>query len=469
MSQYYIYKCIRKDTNEVFYVGSTSNKYRMHNWNRADQPYFLQVVLEAGEENCISEVIEVCNESERFDREAYWTLYYWQDYDLVNRTIANNQYTDDLRKLVFNEDVRQHMRDTWTEERRHQQALRAKQMSTGHTMWRDANLLAQMKVNVQKWWTEERRHERSEMYKGANNPNYGNGDKVRGELNGMYRVHLTGELNGMYGKKHSESTRQLITIRLKEYYNDPKNKESIMQTREKAKETISNKYKLPVSEIFLSVQGEGHTAGAITIFIRLFGCPLSCSYCDSAYATKGDDCTIMTVDEIVAKCNELSRTDAESTNFCRQVCLTGGEPLQYDTTKALIRKLSSNGYYIDVETSGAISTADFVKGLEESYVRFTVDYKCPSSGMESFMKDEVFKSLRRKDSLKFVVGDEADLVRMTEILDKYSPKCSIYVSPVFGKIELIDIAEFIMCHHLYNVNMQVQLHKLIWQPDMRGV
>ena len=115
---YYIYRCIRTDTNEVFYVGSTKDKSRLSYWELRDQPYFYALVMSIGVENCKSEVIEEVPETDRFEREAYWTLYYWARYDLVNQVIANNQYTPKLRNLVFNDDVRARMSAAWTEERR---------------------------------------------------------------------------------------------------------------------------------------------------------------------------------------------------------------------------------------------------------------------------------------------------------------------------------------------------------------
>lgn len=135
----YIYKCCRRDTSEVFYVGSTCYQERMNYFLRYDQPYFLSVVLEAGLTNCFSEVIETCSEEDRFDREAYWTCYYLEKFDLVNRTIANNRYNEELREAVFNEEVKQKMREAWSNERRKQQAERSRAMMLNLHMWEDAD------------------------------------------------------------------------------------------------------------------------------------------------------------------------------------------------------------------------------------------------------------------------------------------------------------------------------------------
>lgn len=457
----YIYRCIRGDTGEVFYVGSTIDKRRLNYWKRYDQPYFLAVVESVGVENCRSEIIETVPEEIRFDREAYWTLYYFERYDLANRTIADNRYTPELKDKVFSPEIRQKMSDAWTEERRRQQALRAHLCAYGRHIWEDVEKLSQMKENVRAWWTDARRAERSNMYKGENNPNYGKGEKVRGELNGMYGVHLTGELNGMWGKKHSAETRKLISERAKAAVNTP-------EARQKFKESITLKNKsveaartLPISEIFYSLQGEGRHSGEPTIFIRMFGCPLDCSYCDSHYATKGEDFIHVPVNEIIEKVEQLAPK-------CRNICVTGGEPLIHPNTRTLLRRLAERKYIVDVETCGAVDPTPFY--ISDKPVSFTVDYKCPSSGMEAKMLPEVFNNIRKKDTLKFVVGTKEDLEAMLREVRTHKFPCPVYVSPVFGEVTNQEIAEFILSHEeLTDVKMQLQIHKYVWDKDKRGV
>ena len=101
----------------------------------------------------------------------------------------------------------------------------------------------------------------------------------------------------------------------------------------------------------------------------------------------------------------------------------------------------------------------------------TADYKLPSSGMEKYMLTENFSYLTLRDSVKFVVGDMRDLARAEEIINEYglTEKCRVYFSPVFGKIKPVEIAEFMKKRRLNDVRLQLQLHKIIWEPDMRGV
>jgi 7-carboxy-7-deazaguanine synthase len=100
-----------------------------------------------------------------------------------------------------------------------------------------------------------------------------------------------------------------------------------------------------------------------------------------------------------------------------------------------------------------------------------MDYKLPSSGMEEAMLTENFDCLNENDTVKFVAGTAADLERMLEIINTYAliGRCGVYVSPVYGKIELTDIVDFMKINNLNGVNMQLQLHKIIWDPEKRGV
>lgn len=459
---YYIYKCIRTDTDEVFYVGSTKDKSRLSYWERRDQPYFYALVIAIGVENCKSAVIEEVSETDRFEREAYWTLYHWARYDLVNRVIANNQLTPELRNLVFNDDVRARMSKAWTEERRRQQAERAHIIMSGHKLWEDTDRLNRMKNSLKAYWTEERRNERSLRYRGENNPNFGNHTGVAGEKNGMYGVSLSGEKNGMYGKKHSTETRALMSERVRKAVNNPNYIANRRKTMEKKKQDRIQSEKIAISEIFYSLQGEGRLAGKPTVFIRTFGCPLACSYCDTMYANNGTDFTQMTVPEIMNKVYELAPD-------CNNICVTGGEPLAQPHIVRLLRELAAGHYWVEVETSGSIDINKFACG-KDSTIHFTIDYKCPSSAMEDKMLPQIFENFRSKDTLKFVVGSEQDLERMLEVMQLYKISAPVFISPVFGKIELATIANFILTHkELQESRLQVQLHKLIWDSNKRGV
>lgn len=212
-----------------------------------------------------------------------------------------------------------------------------------------------------------------------------------------------------------------------------------------------------VSEIFSSIDGEGIRAGYPVTFIRLHGCPLSCSYCDSTYATEGDDYTLMSMEEII---NEVYNKGLF------RVTLTGGEPLNNEFAYDLVLELRTRGYEVNIETNGSFPIDRF-SHLNNTII--TMDYKCYSSGMTDKMDVDNFMYLRRQDVLKFVVGDINDLNQMRDILNQYRIYCNVFVSPVFGKIDPKDIVTYLLDNNLENVRLQLQMHKIIWDPNMRGV
>lgn len=207
--------------------------------------------------------------------------------------------------------------------------------------------------------------------------------------------------------------------------------------------------KLLVNEIFDSIEGEGKRAGELATFIRLTGCNLRCSYCDTAYAFKeGKEMSLEAIEEAVNRFN---------------VTLTGGEPLMQDVHR-LIELFDT--HEINIETNGSMDIEPYKK---YPHVFFTIDYKCTSSGMSNKMLESNFKQLRPQDVLKFVVGCKEDLLQAKEICNRYFPVCQVYVSPVFGKIEPAEIVEFIKDNNLAEWKIQLQLHKFIWNPQERGV
>lgn len=214
---------------------------------------------------------------------------------------------------------------------------------------------------------------------------------------------------------------------------------------------------MKVIEIFNSIDGEGKRAGELTTFIRLAGCNLQCPYCDTKYSWSDKDATEMSVLEIA---------EFVSRNGYTNVTITGGEPLIHPDIKVLLRALSMKGCDVNVETNGSIDIDRF----RCPHVFFTVDYKCPSSGMEDKMCFSMFNKLRGEDVLKFVVGSRDDLQtarRVTQLLDDHS--CLIYISPVFGQIEPAEIVQFMQEHRMEDWRIQLQLHKFIWDPNKRGV
>ena len=149
------------------------------------------------------------------------------------------------------------------------------------------------------------------------------------------------------------------------------------------------------------------------------------------------------------------------------VTITGGEPLLQNQTEMmhLLSALSFNGYEINIETNGTMMP--LLHSL--SNIFYTVDYKTDASGMSSRMNMDVMKSLSDKDVLKFVVGSIDDCKQAKYIIDSINTAAAIYFSPVFGMIEPKDIVKFLLENNMYNCHVQVQLHKVIWPADMRGV
>lgn len=209
-----------------------------------------------------------------------------------------------------------------------------------------------------------------------------------------------------------------------------------------------------VTEIFYSVQGESTHAGRPCVFVRLTGCPLRCSWCDTEYAFHGG--ADMTIDEVTARVNAYE---------CSLVEITGGEPLHQPAAIPLIERLCADGFEVLIETSGAIDI-----GQVDRRARIIMDIKCPGSGMTDRMQWSNLAKLSRHDEAKFVVKDRADYEWARELLRQHNlaTRCHVLFSPVFGELDLRCLAEWILADRL-PVRFQIQLHKIIWSPDMRGV
>lgn len=223
---------------------------------------------------------------------------------------------------------------------------------------------------------------------------------------------------------------------------------------------------MKVVEIFTSIDGEGKRAGLPTTFIRLHGCNLNCSFCDTRYGCEGDDYCVMSVKEIVEWCDSMG---------VKSVTLTGGEPLIHPGAKMLVEQLLELGYWVNVETNGTVDVNKFRDSLitgrkyGTSRLFFTVDYKCPGSGMHTHMQQDMYSRLLPTDVVKFVVSDQADMDFALSVMETIQTDAEIYFSPVFGAIEPKEIVDYIMEHKLYDCRVQLQLHKLIWDPNKRGV
>lgn len=217
-----------------------------------------------------------------------------------------------------------------------------------------------------------------------------------------------------------------------------------------------------IAEIFSSINGEGMRAGQLATFIRFCGCNLNCTYCDTAWANQPDsDFQIMTASEIITSVKNLKN---------KNITITGGEPLIQPDIKKLLEALAESGdFCVEIETNGSVLLEPFCS--LQNKPSFTMDYKLPGSGMENCMETENFRFLTAEDTVKFVVGNNDDLLRAKEIIDKFglSGQCHLYISPVFGKIDPVEIVCFMKANQMDGVNLQLQMHKIIWDSQMRGV
>lgn len=216
---------------------------------------------------------------------------------------------------------------------------------------------------------------------------------------------------------------------------------------------------MKVIEKFISINGEGMKQGELAIFIRLAGCNLRCTYCDTTYSFINPKYTEESAQEILTYC-----LDSGITN----VTLTGGEPLIHDGVYDLIKALSMNNFNIEIETNGSVSIKDY---LDLDNVSFTLDYKTACSKTNRFMDFDNYKYLRRKDSIKFVCASISDLEESLDIINKYNliNKCNLIFSPVWDAIKFEDIVNFMKEHKLNKARMQLQIHKIIWDKDTKGV
>ncbi len=217
-----------------------------------------------------------------------------------------------------------------------------------------------------------------------------------------------------------------------------------------------------VAEKFISINGEGVRAGELAVFVRFQGCNLRCHYCDTKWAL-AKDCPYeeMSPEQIHAY---TKRTGIKN------VTLTGGEPLLHkDMDRLLAILLADEDLRVEIETNGAVNLRKFCACPGRPV--FTMDYKLPSSGYEKSMVLSNFELLSPDDTVKFVSGSTEDLERAYQIIQEYDllRKCHVYFSPVFGDIEPVEIVNFMMDHKLNEARLQIQMHKVIWHPDKRGV
>ena len=211
---------------------------------------------------------------------------------------------------------------------------------------------------------------------------------------------------------------------------------------------------IKINEIYLSVQGESTHTGLPCIFIRLTGCNLRCSWCDTAYAFhEGKN---MSIDEILQKVENFG---------IHLVEITGGEPLMQDNVYTLMKRLIEKGYKVMLETGGSISLERVPKDVIK-----IMDLKCPGSGEQEKNNLDNLKLLAPHDEVKFVILDKKDYEWSRDIIKRYkiNETARILMSPVFDKLELKEIVKWILKDRL-PVRLQTQLHKIIWDKNTIGV
>lgn len=209
-----------------------------------------------------------------------------------------------------------------------------------------------------------------------------------------------------------------------------------------------------VCEIFESIQGESTYSGLPCFFVRLAGCNLRCTYCDTIYAYEGGE--ELGVEEIIDRA-ERSRLGL--------VCITGGEPLLQTDVFSLVPGLIDRGFTVLVETNGSMS----ISGMDRRAVMI-MDMKTPKSGMSDRMDLGNLKLLKRSDQLKFVIADRGDYIWARDMVvgRDLQDLCTVLLSPAFGLLDPRDLVRWILEDRL-RVRLNLQLHKYIFGPHERGV
>ena len=209
---------------------------------------------------------------------------------------------------------------------------------------------------------------------------------------------------------------------------------------------------LKLTEIFYSIQGESATVGLPTVFVRLTGCPMRCTYCDTAYAFHGG--SRHSIDEILAEV---------ATYGAQYVTVTGGEPLAQPNCWTLLAALCDAGYKVSLETGGAISIADV-----DSRVYVVLDVKTPASGEESNNDYGNLSRIKSTDALKFVICNRQDFewARDKVLQERLADRCEVLFSPSADELSATDLADWILADRL-PVRLQIQLHKVLWS-DAQG-
>jgi len=226
-----------------------------------------------------------------------------------------------------------------------------------------------------------------------------------------------------------------------------------------------------ITEIFKSIQGEGTRAGLPCIFVRLTGCNLRCTWCDTAYAFHGGQ--KMTVDEVIDRIESLNRRPDGSSAGITLVELTGGEPLLQEEIYPLAEQLLAVGYTVMIETSGE----RFIGRLPKKVIKI-VDVKCPDSGEPETFDPRNLEELTAEDEVKFVISSRRDYEFAREFTSEHRLAENVHevlFSPVqedpngkWSGLEARTLVEWLLEDGL-PVRLGLQLHKIVWDPATRGV
>jgi 7-carboxy-7-deazaguanine synthase len=211
---------------------------------------------------------------------------------------------------------------------------------------------------------------------------------------------------------------------------------------------------MKINEIFTSIQGETSFAGLPFTFVRLTGCNLRCSYCDTQYAY--EEGTERSIDQVLSEIQQRGVS---------RIVVTGGEPLLQNEIYTLCSQLADRGFIVLIETNGTIS----IKNIDQRVYRI-LDLKCPGSGMDAHMDFKNIGYLTARDEVKFVISDRSDFQWALAIIKRYNLEqiSNILMSPAHQALHPRELAEWIIQEKL-NARLQLQLQKYIWPDKMRGV
>jgi len=237
--------------------------------------------------------------------------------------------------------------------------------------------------------------------------------------------------------------------------------------------------KIPLVEIFQSISGEGVSVGNVVTFVRVAGCDLRCTWCDTKYSfkTSGEGIEQLLPDQIIERLNNLGP---------KEIICTGGEPLEHNKSKRYLPAyLQSKGFNVRIETSGGsnVYSEEELTGFDlNSTTRpvYTMDIKCPASRMDSKNIFDNIELLDKRDELKFVAADEQDLSYSMDVIEKHKEhlannQITLNFSPVFESLKPVDLVGFMIKNNEYfqsqslKARMSLQIHKFIWPPHQRGV